>query len=106
MTPETSIGSNDAGLMDALRLGVVRESNLLTGLRPMWNRVGVVRKMMPLHYVVMSKECVVRRYSPRTSTCTALKEIQVTPRQRASAPSMSGPSSGESEARFTQEQGP
>lgn len=46
----------DAGLNDVLWLGVVRDSTLVTALRPMWNRGAA---MNPLHYVARSKECVV-----------------------------------------------
>lgn len=36
-------------------LGVVRDSSLVAGLRPMLGRGAV---FVPLHYVVVSKECV------------------------------------------------
>lgn len=47
-----------AGLGD-IWLGVVRESTLVTALRPFWSRVGPEHQIMPVHYVVPSKECVV-----------------------------------------------
>ncbi len=46
----------DAGLRGVLWLGVVRDSSLVAALRPMWSREAV---FVPLHYVVVSKECVV-----------------------------------------------
>lgn len=46
----------DAGLKHMLWLGVVRDSTLVTTLRPMWSRAVA---MVPLHYIVVSKECVV-----------------------------------------------
>jgi hypothetical protein len=45
-----------AGLKDVDWLGVVRDSSLVAGLRPMFGRYAV---FVPLHYVVVSKECVV-----------------------------------------------
>jgi hypothetical protein len=48
----------DAGLRDLLWLGIVRESALLSGLRPAWTAVGDLR-IQPLHYVIPSKECVI-----------------------------------------------
>jgi hypothetical protein len=45
-----------AGLKDVNWLGVVRDSSLVAGLRPMFGRRAV---FVPLHYVVVSKECVV-----------------------------------------------
>jgi hypothetical protein len=46
----------DAGLKDVMWVGVVRDSTLVTALRPMWSRAAA---MVPLHYVVVSKECMV-----------------------------------------------
>jgi hypothetical protein len=46
----------EAGLMDLDWLGVVRDSGLVKALQPMWSRAG---GFVPLHYVVVSKECVV-----------------------------------------------
>lgn len=46
----------EAGLKDVDWLGVVRDSSLVAGLRPMWSRDAI---FVPLHYVVVSKECVV-----------------------------------------------
>jgi hypothetical protein len=46
----------EAGLKDVPWLGVVRDSALVTTLRPMWSQAVA---MIPLHYVVVSKECVV-----------------------------------------------
>jgi hypothetical protein len=46
----------EAGLKDVDWLGIVRDSRLVTALRPMWSRGG---GFVPLHYVVVSKECVV-----------------------------------------------
>lgn len=46
----------ESGLKDILWLGVVRDSALLSDLSPMWSRE---MAMVPLHYVVVSKECVV-----------------------------------------------
>jgi hypothetical protein len=46
----------EAGLKDVEWLGVVRDSTLVTALRPKWSRAVA---MVPLHYVVVSKECVV-----------------------------------------------
>jgi hypothetical protein len=46
----------EAGLRDVLWLGVVRDSELTQSLRPMLNRHAV---FVPLHYVVITKECVV-----------------------------------------------
>ena len=46
----------EAGLKDVDWLGVVRDSSLVAGLRPMLGRGAV---FVPLHYVVVSKECVV-----------------------------------------------
>jgi hypothetical protein len=46
----------EAGLKDVDWLGVVRHSSLVAGLRPMFGRDAV---FVPLHYVVVSKECVV-----------------------------------------------
>jgi hypothetical protein len=45
-----------AGLKDVDWLGVVRDSSLVVGLRPMFGRGAV---FVPVHYVVVSKECVV-----------------------------------------------
>ena len=45
-----------AGLTDVNWLGVVRESSLVAGLRPMFGRGAA---FVPPHYVVVSKECVV-----------------------------------------------
>lgn len=47
------------GLRDLLWLGVVRDSELVAQLRPMWTSVGDDRRLHPMHYVVPSKECVV-----------------------------------------------
>lgn len=49
----------DVGLQDILWLGIVRESSLVARLRPMWSRVGDDLHITPLHYLVVSKECVV-----------------------------------------------
>jgi hypothetical protein len=46
----------EAGLKDVDWLGVVRDSSLVAGLRPM---LGPGAVFVPLHYVVLSKECVV-----------------------------------------------
>lgn len=46
----------EAGLKDVGWLGVVRDSSLVAGLRPMVGRGAV---FVPLHYVVVSKECIV-----------------------------------------------
>ncbi|MDQ1581747.1 MAG: hypothetical protein QOD05_2522 [Microbacteriaceae bacterium] len=48
----------DAGLRDVMWVGIVRDSALATQLRPMWAKVGE-RSATPLHYVVLSKECVI-----------------------------------------------
>lgn len=46
----------EAGLRDVDWLGVVHDSELVAALRPTWHsQAGFV----PLHYVVVSKECVV-----------------------------------------------
>lgn len=47
-----------AGLKDLLWLGVVRESALVSSLRPVWTPAGELH-IQPLHYVIASKECVV-----------------------------------------------
>lgn len=46
----------DAGLRSLDWIGVVRDSRLVADLRPMWRADTV---FVPLHYVVVSKECVV-----------------------------------------------
>jgi hypothetical protein len=46
----------EAGLKDVDWLGVVRDSSLVVGLRPMFGRSAM---FVPVHYVVVSKECVV-----------------------------------------------
>lgn len=46
----------EAGLKDIDWLGVVRDSSLVAALRPMFARGAM---FVPLHYVVVSKECVV-----------------------------------------------
>jgi hypothetical protein len=46
----------EAGLKDVDWLGVVRDSTLVEGMRPLFGRHAV---FVPLHYVVVSKECVV-----------------------------------------------
>lgn len=48
----------DAGLRDLLWLGVVHNSQLVDQLKPSWPRSGGSRAV-PIHYVVVSKECVV-----------------------------------------------
>jgi hypothetical protein len=45
-----------AGLKDLDWLGVVRDSELVKALEPMWRLEG---GFVPLHYVVVSKRCVV-----------------------------------------------
>jgi len=47
------------GLRELLWLGIVRDSELVAQLRPMWTPVGDGRRIHPIHYVVPSKECVV-----------------------------------------------
>jgi hypothetical protein len=49
----------EVGLRDLLWLGVVRDSELVVQLRPMWTSVGDGRRIQPTHYVVPSKECVI-----------------------------------------------
>lgn len=49
----------EVGLRELLWVGVVRDSELVAQLRPMWTSVGDARRMQPMHYVVPSKECVV-----------------------------------------------
>ena len=46
----------EAGLKEVGWLGVVRDSGLVATLRPTWSRDAI---SVPLHYVVVSKECVV-----------------------------------------------
>ncbi len=50
-----------AGLGDVLRLGIVRDSALVVRFRPWWRCTGGDPgfRVAPLHYVVVSKECVV-----------------------------------------------
>lgn len=49
----------EVGLRELLWLGVVRDSELVAQLRPMWSPVGDGRRLHPMHYVVPSKECMV-----------------------------------------------
>lgn len=48
----------DVGLRDLLWLGVVEESRLVDQLKPSWPRASD-RRGVPIHYVVVSKECIV-----------------------------------------------
>jgi hypothetical protein len=49
----------DVGLRELLWIGIVRESEMVSELRPMWKGVGDGGQLHPMHYVVLSKECVV-----------------------------------------------
>lgn len=66
----------EAGLKHVDWLGVVRDSSLVAGLRPMFGR-GV--RLVPLHYVVVSKECVVEVLAENVDVL----RIGGTPRQAA-----------------------
>ena len=72
----------EAGLKDVDRLGVVRHSSLVAGLRPMFGRDAV---FVPLHYVVVSKECVVEVLAETTLTCSASAVVRAKPHHRALA---------------------
>lgn len=48
-----------SGLEEVHWLGVVRHSELVARLRPMWSPVGGGLRLHPMHYVVLSKECVI-----------------------------------------------
>ncbi len=48
----------DRGLMGLRWLGVVRDSTLVTRLRPMWSPVAELR-LQPMHFIAPLKECVV-----------------------------------------------
>lgn len=69
----------ELGLRDMLWLGVVRESELVARLRPMWSPVGDGRRIQPMHYVVPSKECVVEVVAADVE----LLRIDGTPREAA-----------------------
>ena len=49
----------EKGLRELLWLGVVRDSELVESLRPMWTPVGDDMRLQPLHFVVPSKEVVI-----------------------------------------------
>lgn len=49
----------EVGLGNILWVGVVRDSGLVSALRPTWGRAGGDLHLMPMHFVVVSKECVV-----------------------------------------------
>ncbi len=68
----------DSGLQDVKWLGIVRDSSLLTRLRPMLSSRLVFE---PLHYVVVSKECVVEVLAENVD----LVRMAGTPQQAASA---------------------
>lgn len=66
----------EAGLKDVEWLGVVRDSDLVEALRPMRSPEAV---FVPLHYVVVSKECVVEVLAENVD----LIRIDGTPRMAA-----------------------
>lgn len=68
----------DAGLRNLDWLGVVRDSSLVAALRPMWSGVG---GFIPLHYLVVSKECLVEVLAENVDVF----RIGGTPRQAAPA---------------------
>ena len=47
------------GLSGITWIGLVRQSDLVSELRPMWMSVASDLRMMPVHYVVLTKQCVV-----------------------------------------------
>lgn len=66
----------EAGLRDVLWLGIVRDSNLVEELRPM--QAG---PFVPVHYIVVSKECVVEVLAENVDVF----RIEGSPRQAALA---------------------
>ncbi|MFZ2502753.1 MAG: hypothetical protein WAW88_08805 [Nocardioides sp.] len=76
----------DDGLRDLLWIGVVRESQLVEQLKSSWPRAGD-RRGVPIHYAVVSKECVVEVVAMDVEVF----RIDGTPRQAATA-SFEGPS--------------
>lgn len=75
----------DAGLRDLLLIGVVQESQLVSQLEASWPRAGGHRAV-PIHYIVVSKECVVEVVALDVETF----RIDGRPRQ-AAADSFEGP---------------
>lgn len=75
----------DVGLRDLLWLGVVQESKLVEQLKSFWPRAGD-RRGVPIHYVVVSKECVVEVVAMDVDVF----RIDGRPRQASSA-SLEGP---------------
>lgn len=57
------------GLPELLWLGVVRDSELVARLRPMWSPVGGGRRIQPMHYVALSKECVIEVVAADVELC-------------------------------------
>lgn len=68
----------EVGLMDLDWLGIVRESQLVEALRPTWYSAG---GFVPMHYVVVSKECVVEVVAENVDAF----RIEGTTRQAATA---------------------
>lgn len=75
----------DVGLRDLLWIGVVQESELVEQMKPSWPRAGGQRAV-PIHYVVVSKECVVEV----VALDVEMFRIDGRPRQAAAA-SFEGP---------------
>jgi hypothetical protein len=76
----------DVGLRDLLWLGVVQEGKLVEQRNSSWPQAGD-RRGVPMHYVVVSKECVVEVVAMDVEVF----RVDGTPRQAATA-SFEGPS--------------